>query len=51
MGIKGLIRDIIMFAVGFGLLFGWLEEFNAAIVLIVTAAVFTMYAFYRFFKG
>lgn len=51
MGLKGLIRDVIMFIVGFGLLFGWLERINAATVLIVTAAVFTVYAFYRFFRG
>jgi len=51
MGLKGLIRDVIMFIVGFGLLFGLFERTNAAIFLITTAAVFTVYAFYRFFKG
>ena len=51
MGWKGLIRDTIMFAVGIGLLLGWLKTSAAATVLIVTAAVFTVYAWLRVFKG
>jgi len=51
MGWKGLIRDTIMFAVGIGLLMNWLKAQTAGIVLIVTAAVFTVYAWFRFFKG
>jgi len=50
-GWKGLIRDTIMFIVGIGLLLGWLKAQTVAIVLIVTAAVFTVYAWFRFFKG
>jgi len=50
-GWKGLIRDSIMFIVGFGLLFGLVESYRAAIILIVVALLFTVYAWYRFFKG
>lgn len=51
MGWKGLIRDTIMFVVGASLLFGWMKNSTAGIILIVTAAAFTVYAFFRFFKG
>lgn len=51
MGWKGLIRDTIMFVVGIGLLLGWLNTQAAATALIVTAAIFTVYAWFRFFKG
>jgi hypothetical protein len=51
MGWKGLIRDTIMFAVGIGLLLGWLNTHTAVTVLIATAAIFTVYAWLRFFKG
>ena len=51
MGWKGLIRDTIMFAVGIGLLLGWLNTLAGATVLIATAAVFTVYAWFRVFKG
>lgn len=50
MGWKGLIRDTIMFIVGLALLLGWLETQRAAVVLIITALVFTIYAWFRFFK-
>jgi len=50
-GWKGLIRDSIMLIVGLGLLFNCMEASTAAIVLIITAAFFTAYAWYRFFKG
>lgn len=51
MGLKGLIRDIVMLIVGVGLLLGWFEKTSAAVLLIAVAAVFTAYAFFRFFKG
>lgn len=51
MGWKGLIRDIIMFIIGFGLFFNWIKVQTAAIVLIITAAIFTVYAWFRYFKG
>ena len=50
MGLKGLIRDIIMLVVGLGLLFGNMERSTAGTILILVAAAFTVYAFFRFFK-
>lgn len=51
MGWKGLIRDIIMFIVGVALLLNWVEKSHAGIVLIVTALIFSVYAWWRFFRG
>lgn len=50
MGWKGLVRDTIMFIVGIGLVFGWLERTTAGLVLIATSILFTIYAWFRFFK-
>ena len=50
MGWKGLIRDTVMFVVGVSLLFNWMEARTAAIALIATSVVFTIYAWWRFFK-
>jgi hypothetical protein len=51
MGWKGLIRDSVMFIIGVSLLFNWMEIQTAAIVLIVTSLLFTVYAWWRYFKG
>lgn len=51
MGWKGLIRDTIMLAVGVALLFNWVEKLHAAAILIITALAFSIYAWWRFFKG
>jgi hypothetical protein len=40
-----------MFAVGLGLLFNWLEKMHAAAILIITSLIFSIYAWWRFFKG
>ncbi len=50
MGWKGLIRDTVMFVIGFSLMLGWMDAQTAALVLIVVAAAFTVYAWYRFLK-
>lgn len=50
MGLKGLIRDTIMFIVGIALLLRWLETSIAGIILVVVALAFTAYAWFRFLK-
>jgi hypothetical protein len=50
-GWKGLTRDTVMFVIGIGLLLNWIKASTAAIVIIITAAAFTAYAWFRFFKG
>ena len=50
MGLKGLIRDTIMFIIGIALLLGWTERAIAGLVLVVVALAFTVYAWLRFFK-
>ena len=51
MGIKGLARDIIMFFVGYQLLFGNMDKFQLGIILLVSAVIFTIIAFFIAFKG
>jgi hypothetical protein len=51
MGIKGLIRDLIMFFVGYQLIIGGMDRIQLGLILIIAAAVFTVVAFIRFFKG
>jgi hypothetical protein len=50
-GIKGLIRDSVMFAVGILLLLNLVENQTAGIVLIVVAIVFTVLAWLKLIKG
>ena len=45
MGIKGLIRDIIMAYVGIQLLIGGSNNFTLGMILIVTAIIFTIIGF------
>jgi len=47
MGVKGLIRDAIMFYVGIQLILGNPDIFNLAMTLIVTAIIFTIIGFLR----
>jgi hypothetical protein len=47
MGIKGLIRDIIMAYVGIQLLMGNSDTFGLAMILILTAIIFTIIGFLR----
>lgn len=47
MGIKGLIRDIIMAYVGIQLLIGVSDNFTLAMILIITAIIFTIIGFLR----
>jgi len=51
MGIKGLIRDIIMFYVGIQLVLGKSDAFTMGCILITTATIFTIMAWILFFKG
>ena len=51
MGIKGLIRDSIMFYVGFQLLIGGANNFNLGLILIITATIFTILGFIIAFGG
>lgn len=51
MGIKGLIRDSIMFATGIALLLNFLDSQTAAIILIAASVLFTVFAWMRAFKG
>ena len=50
MGLKGLIRDTIMFIIGIALLLGWTERTTAGFALVAVALAFTAYAWFRFFK-
>jgi hypothetical protein len=45
MGIKGLIRDAIMFFVGMQLIFGGMDKFTLGLILIITAIIFTILGF------
>ncbi len=45
MGIKGLIRDIIMAYVGIQLLIGGSDNFTLGIILIITVIIFTIIGF------
>lgn len=47
MGIKGLIRDVIMFYVGIQLLIGGSNIFTLGLILIFTAIIFTIIGFLR----
>ncbi len=47
MGIKGLIRDVIMLYVGIQLLLGGSNVFALGTVLIFTAIIFTIIGFLR----
>ena len=51
MGIKGLIRDVIMFYVGLQLIFGGLNNFTLGLILIITAIIFTILGFVIAFGG
>jgi len=51
MGVKGLIRDVIMFYLGIQLVFGWMNSFDAGVILIITAIIFTIIAFVVAFGG
>ncbi|MEM5778033.1 MAG: hypothetical protein QXK49_00165 [Candidatus Aenigmatarchaeota archaeon] len=51
MGIKGLIRDIIMFYVGMQLIFGGLDNFTLGLILIFTSVIFTILGFIIAFGG
>jgi hypothetical protein len=52
MGVKGLIRDTIMFVVGIQLLLGvGLDDFKLGVILVAVSVAFTAVAWYRFFNG
>jgi len=45
MGIKGLIRDVIMAYVAIQLLIGSMNNFQLALILIITVIIFTIIGF------
>lgn len=47
MGIKGLVRDVIMFYVGIQLLMGSSNVLMLGWILIITAIIFTIIGFLR----
>jgi hypothetical protein len=47
MGVKGLIRDVIMFYVGIQLLLGGSNVLALGWILIITAIIFTIIGFLR----
>jgi len=51
MGIKGLIRDVIMAYVGIQLLMGASDIFSLAMILIITVIIFTIIGFLRMRSG
>ena len=51
MGVKGLIRDIIMFYVGIQLVLGKSDAFIMGCILIIAATIFTVMAWILFFRG
>jgi len=51
MGIKGLIRDIIMAYVAIQLLLGSSNTFTLGIILIVTVIIFTIIGFLKLKSG
>ncbi len=50
MGIKGLIRDIIMVFVAFQLLTKGMDNFHLALILIITVIVFTILGFLKLLR-
>lgn len=51
MGVKGLIRDLIMFYVGIQLLLGGIDKTILGWILIITAIIFTIIGFMIAFSG
>lgn len=51
MGIKGLIRDVIMITIGVMILAGVLDSTSAGISLIIIAVAFTILAWLKMLKG
>jgi len=51
MGVKGLIRDVIMFYVGFQLILGGASNLTLGAILIITATIFTVLGFIIAFGG
>jgi hypothetical protein len=51
MGLKGMIRDIIMVFVAIKLLTNDSSNFHLALILLATAGFFTVLGFYKLFKG
>jgi hypothetical protein len=51
MGFKGMIRDVIMFYVGFQLLLGGMDKFSLGLILIITSVIFTILGFIIAFGG
>ena len=47
MGVKGLVRDVIMFYVGIQLLMGGSNVFALGWILIITVIIFTIIGFLR----
>jgi hypothetical protein len=47
MGVKGLVRDVIMFYVGIQLLLGGSNVLALGWILIITAIIFTIIGFLR----
>jgi len=45
MGFKGMIRDVIMFYVGFQLILGGASNFTLGLILIISAVIFTILGF------
>ncbi|MEM5790701.1 MAG: hypothetical protein QXP77_01485 [Candidatus Aenigmatarchaeota archaeon] len=50
MGIKGLIRDIIMAFVAFQLLTRGMDNLHLALILIVTVIFFTIFGFLKILR-
>jgi len=51
MGIKGLIRDVIMFYVGLQLILGGADKITLGLILIFSAIIFTILGFIIAFGG
>lgn len=51
MGIKGLVRDVIMFYVGIQLLLGGMSSSILGWILIISALIFTVIGFVIAFGG
>lgn len=50
MGIKGLVRDIIMTFVAFQLLTKGMDNFHLALILIITVIFFTVLGFLKLLR-
>jgi hypothetical protein len=50
MGFKGLIRDLIMFFVGFQLLLGSMDKTFLGGILVVSAVIFTIIGFLKMWE-